>query len=146
MTAHHCLRSNEVHDAVRSNRWSAELGQHLDTCDICFDIVWSRGIEHLAGELHQQAMRRASLDATTVWWQGRVAARAESLAIGERPFAVMQVACLGLGTLVTAAISASLLLSTPVVADAQHESVAVPFVLLTTVMTISSILSLRIAK
>jgi hypothetical protein len=146
MSAQRCLRSNEVHDAVRSGRWSAELGRHLASCDICLDILWSGGIEHLAGELHQQAGQRSTLDATAVWWKGRAAARAESLAGAQRPFAVMQVACLGLGSLVTAALAVWLLLSTPVVADAQHESVAVAFVVLATVMTISSILSLRIAK
>ena len=59
---------------------------------------------------------------------------------------VMQVACLGLGSLVTAAFVAWLLFNTPILADAQRESVGVPLVVLTTVMTISSILSLRIAK
>jgi hypothetical protein len=146
MTTQRCRRSNEVHDAVRSGRWSDALDQHLDTCDICLDIVWSNGIEDLKGQLHQQAVRRPALDATTVWWKGRAAARARSLARAERPFAVLQVACLGLGSLMTAAIAAWSLLNTPVVADAQRESVAVPLVVLTTVMTISSILSLRIAK
>jgi hypothetical protein len=146
MSAPHCPRWDDLREAARSGRWTDSLREHLRACDVCVEGLWSRGIEDFAGELHQHVALRSPLDATAVWWKGRAAARAQSLADAERPFAVIQVACLGLGSLCAAVIAVWLLSMTPLVADAQSGSVAIPFVLLTTAMMACSILCLRIAK
>jgi len=146
MSAPHCPRWDDVREAARSGRWTDRLGEHLRTCDACVESLLSTGIEDLAGELRQHVALRSPLDATALWWKGRAAARAQSLADAQRPFAVIQVACLGLGSLLAAVIAVWLLSVTPLVADVQSGSVAIPLVLLTTAMTACSILSLRIAE
>jgi hypothetical protein len=98
-----CPREAEVLDAVGFDRWSDELRQHADGCEVCRELAMVATVFH---DEREEAWREARLPTSgQVWWRANTRARAEAAAAAARPITMLQ----GLAGACAAGVSAAVI-------------------------------------